>query len=116
MKKMKSRIARICLALCLAAMMAGCAGTEKKEEKTGIKIGVAIYRGDDAFISSLCASLENAIKDKEEKLGKKVVVNIADAKNSQSSQNDQVDDFIRKGYDAICVNMVDRTVAAVIVD
>ena len=44
MKKMKSRIARICLALCLAAMMAGCAGTEKKEEKTGIKIGVAIYR------------------------------------------------------------------------
>ncbi|MEX2996853.1 substrate-binding domain-containing protein, partial [[Clostridium] scindens] len=63
-----------------------------------------------------CASLENAIKDKEEKLGKKVVVNIADAKNSQSSQNDQVDDFIRKGYDAICVNMVDRTVAAVIVD
>ena len=27
-----------------------------------------------------------------------------------------MDDFIRKGYDAICVNMVDRTVAAVIVD
>ncbi|MFQ8897290.1 MAG: substrate-binding domain-containing protein [[Clostridium] scindens] len=45
-----------------------------------------------------------------------MVVNIADAKNSQSSQNDQVDDFISKGYDAICVNMVDRTVAAVIVD
>ena len=116
MKKMKSRIASICLALCLAALMAGCAGVEKKEEKTGIKIGVAIYRGDDAFISSLCASLENEVKDKEEKLGKKVVVNIADAKNSQSSQNDQVDDFISKGYDAICVNMVDRTVAAVIVD
>ncbi|MFQ8897291.1 MAG: hypothetical protein ACLR71_02850 [[Clostridium] scindens] len=52
MKKMKSRIASICLALCLAALMAGCAGVEKKEEKTGIKIGVAIYRGDDAFISS----------------------------------------------------------------
>ena len=89
MKKMKSRIASICLALCLAALMAGCAGVEKKEEKTGIKIGVAIYRGDDAFISSLCASLENEVKDKEEKLGKKVVVNIADAKNSQSSQNDR---------------------------
>ena len=35
MKKMKSRIASICLALCLAALMAGCAGVEKKEEKTG---------------------------------------------------------------------------------
>ena len=34
MKKLKSRIASICLALCLAALMDGCAGVEKKEEKT----------------------------------------------------------------------------------
>ena len=49
MKKMKSRIASICLALCLAALMAGCAGVEKKEEKTGIKIGAVSYTHLDVY-------------------------------------------------------------------
>lgn len=95
----------------------GCAKTGDKEEgKVPIKIGVAIYRGDDAFISSVSSYLTSGGKALETKLGRKVIVNIADAKNSQGSQNDQVDNFISRGYDIICVNMVDRTAAAVIAD
>ncbi|CUX36395.1 galactose ABC transporter substrate-binding protein [Clostridium sp. C105KSO13] len=89
---------------------------DKEKEKNPIKIGVAIYRGDDAFISSVSSYLTSGGKALETKLRRKVVINIADAKNNQGSQNDQVDNFISRGYDIICVNMVDRTAAAVIAD
>ena len=81
-----------------------------------VKIGVATYRSDDTFIAALCDDLERLSKDKEAETGKKIILNITDGKNSQSNQNDQVDNFISQSYDAICVNMVDRTVAAVIID
>lgn len=109
-------MAGVCLAGLLTLTVAGCAQNAERDKKDTIKIGVAIYRGDDAFISSVSSSMEEAVKEKEEELDRKIIVNIADAKNSQGSQNDQVDDFISKGYDVICVNMVDRTAAAVIVD
>lgn len=88
---------------------------EPKEE-TSIKIGVVIYRGDDAFISSLAVSLEKEAKLVEEEIGKKISLEIVDAKNSQGSQNAQVDAFLSGKYDAICVNMVDRTVASSIIN
>lgn len=105
------------LTVTMLCSLGGCQSKEVSQtENKAIKIGVAIYRGDDAFISSLCSYLEGQIKEQEEKIGRKIIVNMVDAKNSQSSQNDQVDNFINKGYDVICVNMVDRTAAAVIVD
>lgn len=39
-----------------------------------------------------------------------------DAAGSRSTQNDQVDRFLDQGYDILCVNIVDRTAAAVIID
>ena len=41
---------------------------------------------------------------------------ITDGKESQTTQNEQVDRFLERGYDVICVNIVDRTAAAVIID
>lgn len=96
-------MAGVCLAGLLTLTVAGCAQNAERDKKDTIKIGVAIYRGDDAFISSVSSSMEEAVKEKEEELDRKIIVNIADAKNSQGSQNDQVDDFISKGYDVICV-------------
>lgn len=116
MKRLRFKMAGICLAGLMLLSISGCAENKEDATKDTIKVGVAIYRGDDAFISSVSSYLEEAAKEKEEELGKKIVINIADAKNSQGSQNDLVDDFIGKEYDVICVNMVDRTVAAVIVD
>jgi len=45
-----------------------------------------------------------------------VVMDIVDAKGNQNTQNSQVDRFISLGYDAICVNLVDRSVASNIIN
>lgn len=81
-----------------------------------IKIGVSIYRKDDTFVASLCSYLEQAAKARELESGKKIVVNIVDGQSSQALQDDQVSNFLSKNYDVICVNEVDRTAAALIVN
>lgn len=81
-----------------------------------IKIGVTLYRKDDTFVASLCNDLEKIAKQMEAESGKKIVINLVDGQSSQALQNDQVDSFISHHYDVICVNEVDRTSAAVIVN
>ncbi len=81
-----------------------------------VKIGVALYRKEDTFVASISDYIEKYAKEKESETGKKIVVNIVDSQSNQVIQNDQVDSFISQNYDVICVNMVDRTAAAVIVD
>lgn len=51
-------------------------------------------------------------KSYEKGTGVKVVMDVADAKGNQNTQNSQVDRFLSLGYDAICVNMVDRSAAS----
>lgn len=85
------------------------------DEKKSIRIGVTLYRGDDSFINTLRGNLEEQAKAYEKETGVKVVMEIVDAKGNQNTQNTQVDRFISLGYDAICVNMVDRSVASNII-
>lgn len=93
-----------------------CSTVQKQDNVKTIRIGVTVYRKDDTFISSLTEYLEAAAKQKESQTGNKIVLNILESQSSQSVQNDQVDSFLAKGYNAICVNTVDRTAAAAIVD
>ncbi len=93
-----------------------CRGETNSGKVDTIKIGVAVYRKDDTFIASLAGYLEQIAKKKELESGKKIVLNIVDAQSSQALQNDQVDSFISHNYDVICVNEVDRTASAVIVN
>ncbi|MDR2022650.1 MAG: galactose ABC transporter substrate-binding protein [Hungatella sp.] len=86
-----------------------------KEEKRSIRIGVTLYRGDDSFINTLRGNIEEQAKEYEKETGIKVVMEIVDAKGNQNTQNSQVDRFISLGYDAICVNIVDRSVASNII-
>lgn len=81
-----------------------------------IRIGVALYRQDDTFITSLSQSLQQMVPEEEETRGVKINLNVVDGRASQTTQNEQVDQFLDKGYDVICVNIVDRTAAAVIID
>lgn len=80
------------------------------------KIGISLYKGDDEFISEMGNEFETEVKQLEEEFGRKISLKIVDAKNNQATQNAQVDNFIRNDYDAIAINMVDRTVAANIID
>jgi methyl-galactoside transport system substrate-binding protein len=81
-------------------------GSASGGEKT---IGVAIYKFDDTFMTGV----RNAITDAA---GDKAKVDIVDSQNSQPTQNDKVDLFISKKYDAMAINPVDRTAAGVIID
>lgn len=84
-------------------------------DKKSIRIGVTLYRGDDSFINTLRGKIEEQAKEYERETGIKVGMEIVDAKGNQNAQNSQVDRFISLGYDAICVNIVDRSMASSII-
>ncbi len=77
---------------------------------------MALYQQNDTFIATIVSSLEAAAREREADEGLKITLNITDGRGSQATQNEQIDRFLSTGYDVICVNLVDRTAAAVIVD
>lgn len=81
-----------------------------------IKIGVTLYKQDDVFVSTITKNLEEIAKEKENEGKYKIIINIVDAKGSLINQSNQVDKFVAQNYDVICVNMVDRTAASMIID
>lgn len=96
--------------------LSGCGEDEKDQEKTSLRIGVSLYKGDDTFINNIRMELEHAAKSYEQSGGIKVSLDIQDAKGSQNTQNIQVERFISLGCDVLCINPVDRTAASVIID
>lgn len=91
-------------------------GRTTEGTKTAVRIGLLLYRGDDTFISTLKSSIEDRAKIFERDTGIKVTLDLMDAKGSQNTQNNQVDRLISLGCDALCVNIVDRYAASVIID
>ena len=89
--------------------------SDSKDNKT-IRIGVAVYRGDDTYISTMMGDLDQHAKEIEQEKGIKIKIDMADANENQSIQNDQIDKFISLKYDVLCVNMVDRAEASTIID
>lgn len=88
----------------------------RQADKNSIRIGVLLYRGDDTFIGTLRAGLEDKAKEYEQETGIKVKLDIMDAKGSQNTQNSQVERLISLGCDALCINSVDRSSASIIID
>ena len=110
----RRRAAALSALLACALLLSGCEsrGTEKTET---VRVGVAIYQQDDTFISNVVQEMERLAREKEgEPL--KINLSIADGQSNQTLQMEQVDRFLDWGCDVLCVNMVDRTAAAVIVD
>lgn len=81
-----------------------------------IKIGVTLYRQDDTFINSITKNIEELAREKELEDNCKITLNFQSAKGSLINQYNQVDNFLSQDYDIICVNMVDRTAASMIID
>jgi methyl-galactoside transport system substrate-binding protein len=112
---------RATLAVALAAVMvtaAGCgASSNSGSNSSGAsgsggdlpKVGVAIYKFDDTFMTGVRNAMTNAAKDK-------AALDIVDSQNAQPTQNEKVDLFISKKYKAMAINPVDRTAAGVIID
>lgn len=106
----------LALCLCMAVFLVCCSKEAKEEEKSAVRIGVSLYRGDDTFINNIRSELEREAKLYEQEMGIKIQLDIMDAKGSQNTQNIQVERFLALGCDVLCINPVDRTNASVIID
>ncbi|MDP4096568.1 galactose/glucose ABC transporter substrate-binding protein MglB [Paenibacillus sp. P96] len=99
----------------VSGALAGCSSSGDKSGAGGEgggdlpKVGAAIYKFDDTFMSGVRSAIEKNAAGKAE-------MDVVDSQNSQPTQNDKVDLFITKKKDALIVNPVDRTAAGVIID
>lgn len=107
----------------LLTLVVGCGGQEADPAETGggkagedINIGVALYKFDDTFISTVRDAIDEVAEKKRSETGEKITLNYQDGQGQQATQNDQIDTFITQGYDVLIVNMVDRTAASVVID
>ncbi|MDD3346102.1 galactose ABC transporter substrate-binding protein [Oscillibacter sp.] len=107
------RICALFFALVLAGTLTACGDTGVTPT---IRIGVALYQQDDTFISTVMQAFQQQAMAMEQERGVKINLNLADGRSSQTIQNEQVDRFLDQDYDVICVNIVDRTAAAVLID
>lgn len=90
---------------------------EPKDAKgTGMKIGISIYNQYDTFISGLINHLTEYTKVKEREEGITITLDISNAGGNQLTQNYQVENYIKQEYDVICINLVDRTDASIVID
>ena len=92
------------LVVALLFSVAGCA----KKAATP-KIGVAIYKFDDTFMSYVRNQIQTAAQGKIE-------LSVQDSQYDQPKQNDQVDQFLVEGDTALAINMVDPSAVSVIID
>ena len=108
----KAAAALACAAL--AALVAGC-GTAETEPPV-LRVGVALYTQDDTFIATIAAELERMAREEEQARDLRINLSVVDGRSNQTTQLDQIDSLIGRGCDALCVNIVDRTAAAVLID
>ena len=103
---------RVCALLAAALLcLTACAPRGSGEEET-LRIGVAVYKGTDTYITNMTQAMETAAQAWSEESGERVQLTVSDAQENQNTQNEQIDRFLSLGYDVLCVNLVDRTDAA----
>ena len=91
-------------------------GNRNEEGQQVIKIGLCTYKASDTFIASIVSEFEKIMKEVEQERGISIKLDIADAKENQRIQNEQVERYIALEYDMIYINIVDRTSAARLID
>lgn len=116
MRKMRISLTFTLLILILSFLV-GCTNDSEIYSKVDeIKIGVTVYNQEDKFISTIINNILELAKSKEKEENIKITIDVVDAKGNLTSQCNQVDKFILNDYDVICVNIVDRTSAATMID
>lgn len=114
--KQKTKSFFFLLFLEIIILLSGCSFYNNNNSSAStIRIGVALYTQDDTFISSIVQNLEKLAQQTENK-NLKINITIMDGKSNQTTQMEQIDQLIRRDYNFLCVNIVDRTAASVLVD
>ncbi|MDU5263308.1 MAG: substrate-binding domain-containing protein, partial [Clostridium celatum] len=104
--------------LLIGCVFIGCSNSigAKAKNNNELKIGITVYKQEDKFISCMTNTIEEYVIKKENETKSKITINVADARGNSTLQNSQVDKFLSENYDIICVNIVDRTSASVIIN
>lgn len=121
---MRSKIKKFCFPLTISLLAAAVilliiyifGVRTRDQEPPTLRIGVAVYSQEDTFIGYLVQSLERMAREREAGENLRINVSTMDGKSSQLIQNEQVQRFIALNYDVLCVNIVDRTAAAYLID
>jgi methyl-galactoside transport system substrate-binding protein len=107
------KVFALILALAMVFALAACGGNASGVKT--YKIGVAIYQFDDNFMTLYRNELESYFKSLETDTVK-YELTIVDGKNDMAEQNNQIDNFITQGMDAIILNLVQTSSADAAID
>lgn len=100
-----------------ATVISGCNLKESTDSQSkSIKIGVSIYDEYEPYLAKMSEGLNYWVKQLEQETGTKIYIDVVYAAGSQITQNDQIEEFANKDYDVLCVTLVDRTDATVIIE
>ena len=108
MKKLTKLFGIVGLALIIGFLMPACSsdGDGGGSYDVMVDLGVAFYGLGDSFMLTVKDAIESYAVGKAN-------VEIVDSDNSQSTQNDQIDQFILDEVDAMAINLVDNSDAVV---
>ncbi len=81
-----------------------------------LKVGVFVYDMSDPFMATMIDGLNLLADDSALGSERRFYFNVNDAKRSQTTQNRQIERSLALDYDVLCVNLVDRTSAAYVID
>lgn len=84
-------------------------------KKDTYKVGVAIYKFDDPFMTNYRNALKDYFKEQGKKNNVKYELTIMDGKNDQGEQQNQIENFIAQKMDIIIANLVEPKTADIIV-
>ncbi len=114
---MLKRFCGLLLTLAIATSFVGCKKEALQErDRLSIKVGVTMYSEFDPFTEDIRHNIEDYLTEYGQKKDIDITTTVVYSGKNQLVQNDQVEDFIEKNYDVICVNIVDRTDATVIIE
>lgn len=103
--------------LLTGCLLTGCGDDAAGQEPiTNIKVGISVYNEYDTFVSELMGEMKWHAADLEKKYGITITLDVQNAGGNQLTQNDQMDYFIDRECDIVCVNLVDRTDASTIIE
>ncbi len=108
------KIIALALVLVMALSLVACGGNGGSDVKT-YKVGVAIYKFDDNFMTLYRQEIEAYFKTLETD-SVKYEVTVVDGKNDMAEQTNQIETFITQKMDVIICNLVQTSSAEVIID
>lgn len=114
MKRM--RVVAIGMILILS-LLPGCGSSVKEQNNSeNLKIGISVYNQYDTFISEIVDSVKATAEELEDKYEITITLDVQNAGGNQVTQNDQMEYFIDRECDIVCINLVDRTDASTIIE